>query len=467
VSLVVAAQAGNRRALDDLAAAYLPLVYNIVGRALSGHPDVDDIVQDTMLRALRELGTLRTPQSFRTWLTAIAVRQVGTHLHRHRTTARRTTVLDEAVGVPDADFEDLTILRLGLSRQRRQATLASRWLDPDDRTLLSLWWLETAGHLTRTELAAALGLTAAHAGVRVQRMLDHLELSRSVVAALEVRPTCAELNAVAAGWDGRPSPLWRKRIGRHVRACAACARASEDMVPSPRLLVGLALVPVPLGLSSLSGAVPGAGGAGSKAGLVGKLASVVGAHPVAATIVAGAIVAGTAVAVIQPTPPSRPPVAAAAPTRPPAATPVSIALGPVSLESANAPGQFVTYIDTRGVLSRVDAASPAQFRLRATFDVVAGLADTRCISLRTSDGRYLRHSSWRIRVAAVDGTVLFREDATFCPRPGAAAGSVSLESFNYRGRFLRHVDDVLWVDPSDGTAAFRSDSSFRARPPLS
>src|SRR5690242_13805906 len=164
-SLVVAAQAGDRRALEELVSAHLPLVYNIVGRALSGHPDADDVVQDTMLRAIRELRSLRQPARFRPWLAAIAVRQVSTHLHRRRVADHRVAALEEAADLPDsrADFEDLTILCLGLSGQRRQAVLATRWLDDDHRALLSLWWLEAAGQLTRAELAAAIGLTAAHA----------------------------------------------------------------------------------------------------------------------------------------------------------------------------------------------------------------------------------------------------------------------------------------------------------------
>jgi DNA-directed RNA polymerase specialized sigma24 family protein len=48
---VLAAQRGDREALDSLVAAYLPLVYNVVGRAMNGHSDVDDVVQETMLRA--------------------------------------------------------------------------------------------------------------------------------------------------------------------------------------------------------------------------------------------------------------------------------------------------------------------------------------------------------------------------------------------------------------------------------
>ncbi|WP_330300506.1 RNA polymerase sigma factor [Streptomyces sp. NBC_00503] len=63
--LVVAAQGGDDRAREKLIAAYLPLLYNIVGRALSGPADVDDVVQETLPRVVRDLPALRAPESFR------------------------------------------------------------------------------------------------------------------------------------------------------------------------------------------------------------------------------------------------------------------------------------------------------------------------------------------------------------------------------------------------------------------
>lgn len=51
-STIAAAQAGDREALDELVTGWLPLVYTVVGRALGGHADVDDVVQETMLRAV-------------------------------------------------------------------------------------------------------------------------------------------------------------------------------------------------------------------------------------------------------------------------------------------------------------------------------------------------------------------------------------------------------------------------------
>ncbi|NES38303.1 sigma-70 family RNA polymerase sigma factor [Micromonospora sp. PPF5-17] len=518
--LVVAAQAGDRRAMDELLARGLPLVYTLVHRALSGHPDTDDVVQDAMLRAVRRLPDLHTPESFRPWLAAIAMRQLSTHLHRRQVAARRAAPLEEAAEMPDVEaaVEDLTTLRVELSGQRRQIARASHWLDPDDQALLSLWWLEVAGELTRTELAAALAVSVAHTTVRVQRMRHQLDVCRELVVALEARSRCPELEAAAAAWDGVPSPLWRKRLARHTRSCARCARARDGMIAAERLLLGCGLLPVPVGLAAVllgrgalgtaagsTAALPGAigsgsgggAGAGVKAAIVGQLLQPVVAHPVAATVVAAALAAGAAVTVtVLPTrvpPAASAPVAAPlspsgsrtlsssapavtvpeakAPTtpaaRPSADRTVSLTAGrPVSLESANGTGRYVTTVDGLGVLLPLGPDSTDAARRQATFTVLAGLADARCFSFRARDGRYLRHAYWRLQLSPDQGTELFRGDATFCASDGALTSSTSLEASNYPGWFLRHRDGQLWVDQADGTPAFRADSSFRIRPAL-
>ena len=118
-------------------------------------------------------------------------------------------------------------------------------------------------------------------------------------------------------------------------------------------------------------------------------------------------------------------------------------------------------------MSPVTASSGVSERRRATFTVVRGFADAQCYSLRTSDGRYLRHSYLRLRLSADDGTQLFREDATFCAKPGSAAGSVTLQSHNYPGSVLRARDGGIYLDGSDGTPEFARASSFIRRSPWS
>ncbi|MFD0273199.1 sigma-70 family RNA polymerase sigma factor [Kitasatospora sp. NPDC127111] len=279
-TLVLAAQSGDRQAQEALVATWLPLVYNVAGRAMNGHADVDDVAQETMIRALDGLDGLRDPESFRSWLVAITMNQV----RRRFTGQQQSTVggLDEAweLADPRADFTDLTILRLGLSGQRREVAEATRWLDPDDRELLSLWWLEACGDLTRAELAEALDLTPQHTAVRVQRMKKQLEAGRVVVRALSAYPRCPELAEVTTGWDGTPNSVWRKRIARHIRGCAACDGLGRDLFPAEGLLAGLALVPIPLDSTisvpfqaTAAAVTPGAaanGGAGGTGGTPGS-----------------------------------------------------------------------------------------------------------------------------------------------------------------------------------------------------
>ena len=290
--MVTAAMRGNPAALDGLVASCLPLVYNIVGRSMTGHADVDAVVQETMLHAVRGLPGLRDPQRFRPWLVAIAVQQVR---GRWRTGNRIAphAELDPDLADPGADFVDLTIAKLGLQGQRREVAEATRWLDDDDRHLLSLWWLEAAGELTRSELAAALQLTSQQVTDRIRRMREQLDAARVIVRAQQASPRCAGLTSLSRDWDGLPSALWRKRFARHTRECANCSDGWTDLVPADRLLVGLALVPLPLRFapSALRAGVgaPGHAGSGHFAGWFAKAGSVLSAKP--AIAVAAAVVA--------------------------------------------------------------------------------------------------------------------------------------------------------------------------------
>ncbi|MFJ8043288.1 sigma-70 family RNA polymerase sigma factor [Kitasatospora sp. NPDC096147] len=247
--VVSAARAGSDAARERLVAEHLPLVYNVVGRAMNGDPEVDDVVQETMIRVVGGLADLRDPAAFRSWLVAIAMNEVrrAWAARRARPTVSPDHSLEQVVD-PAGDFVGLTVLQLGLSGQRREVAEATRWLDERDADLLALWWQEVAGRLTRAELAAALDLSPAYAAVRVQRMKEQLEAGRLVVRALAATPACPELAALTVGWDGRPSALWRKRIVRHGRSCARCGADAGDLVPVQGLLAGLGLVVPPHGL---------------------------------------------------------------------------------------------------------------------------------------------------------------------------------------------------------------------------
>ena len=162
-AVVDAARRGDQAAMDELVSHYLPLVYNIVGRALNRSSDVDDVVQNTMLNVVRGLAGVRDPQLFRSWLVAVTMNEVRAYRqYQHATPApRRTSHLIARVPTSGP-----TLTQLHLSDQRAEVVLATRWLDDDHRHLLSLLWLVEAGHLSRADLVEALQTDPHHVTVR-------------------------------------------------------------------------------------------------------------------------------------------------------------------------------------------------------------------------------------------------------------------------------------------------------------
>ncbi|GGN45612.1 RNA polymerase sigma factor (sigma-70 family) [Actinoplanes campanulatus] len=466
--LVSAARAGDQRALEELIRACLPLVYNVVGSALYRHADTDDVVQQVLLDVVRDLGSLRDPDRFRSWLLVITMREISAHRGRRDREAVRAVPLDDAADLPESGggFEELAVLRLGLHDQRREVARAGRWLDPDDRGLFALWWQELAGRITRQETADALGVGLTHAGVRVHRMREQLENARAVVAALSAERVCAGLTRAADGWDGEPAPLWRKRLARHVRGCGVCMRADGDRIPVDRLLGDLALVAVPAALAGAALSNVARTTAAAKATAAAQTTAALKAATVpvtakAATVSVAAVATLTAGVVMLPGPASTPaavstPSAVTRPTTPTGTAAPLTLTGTRSLELVATPGRFLA--------SGPELATLVRTRTRRTaFTVVEGLSDPDCLSLRAADGRYLRHYAFRIKLAAPDGSAIFRADATWCPLTGDD-GRVTLRSDNYPARVIHYrADGELGIDETDGTPAFTAASTWIVR----
>ncbi|MGP3749951.1 AbfB domain-containing protein [Streptomyces sp. IBSNAI001] len=318
---------------------------------------------------------------------------------------------------------------------------------------------------------------------------------------------------------GRPSQRrWRKRLSRHVRDCPYCVRSRGTLIPAEGLLGGLALVPLPLGVTAHlitgtvagvesgapvahAGAVPHArpstDGPVGAARVAGRLAN----WPVAAVTSGVLVLTGAAVwygltaqtggsgtprahprpasaSVSSPAPtPSRtsaPPTTASLPpsenrstTTPTVSaepTPMSGLLGPHGLETAAQPGRYVAVRERRAVLvSAQDGASLGSQQL--AFTVVPGLMGTGCYSFRHPSGDYLRHTGYQegeVELGTNDGGARFRADATYCVRSGPVEGSKALFAFNSPHSYLRYGDDGrLLLDPQeDADTAYDSSRSF-------
>ena len=84
----MAARAGEAWAQEALFKRHARMALGLAHRLLPRDEDVDDVVQDCFVSALKRLGSLDNPQAFAAWLGSIVVRTVGKRLRRRRLLTR-------------------------------------------------------------------------------------------------------------------------------------------------------------------------------------------------------------------------------------------------------------------------------------------------------------------------------------------------------------------------------------------
>jgi RNA polymerase sigma-70 factor, ECF subfamily len=87
-ALVVAARAGEKWAQEALFRRHARMVNGLAFRLLGRDQDVDDLVQDSFVAALRSLDRLAEPQAFASWLGSIVVRSAHKLLRRRKMLTR-------------------------------------------------------------------------------------------------------------------------------------------------------------------------------------------------------------------------------------------------------------------------------------------------------------------------------------------------------------------------------------------
>jgi RNA polymerase sigma-70 factor (ECF subfamily) len=183
LELVARARAGDEDAFDLLVALHHERVYR-TAYAVADPADVDEVVQETWLRAWRGLARFRGEASLGTWLTRLAV-NAATDLHRRR---RTRAALAAALGrflpafapAPTDAVDDRDELRRALAT-----------LGPDARRLLGLRF---GLDCSVAEIAAVLGCpegtvkSRLHAATAALRAAIAAARGPAPVAEGEVRP---------------------------------------------------------------------------------------------------------------------------------------------------------------------------------------------------------------------------------------------------------------------------------------
>jgi len=155
-TLARAARNGDRSAFGELYARYARMVHGIL-LARVPRREVDDLVQDVFLLALRRLDGLRNPDAFGPWLAMIARNRATDHFRRGRTDAAELP--DHLAGAPHPEGEAITVLA------------AIRGLPEAYREPLILRLVEG---MTGPEIAARTGLTPGSVRVNLHRGIQML-----------------------------------------------------------------------------------------------------------------------------------------------------------------------------------------------------------------------------------------------------------------------------------------------------
>lgn len=111
--LVAAMLSGDERAFTSFFDTYFPRVYRFALPRLGRNPDVTkDVVQATLIKAMRAIDGWRGEAALFTWLCQICRRQIADHVRSQRRHATRVVLIDdsdevraalESIEAPDAD----------------------------------------------------------------------------------------------------------------------------------------------------------------------------------------------------------------------------------------------------------------------------------------------------------------------------------------------------------------------------
>jgi non-reducing end alpha-L-arabinofuranosidase len=126
--------------------------------------------------------------------------------------------------------------------------------------------------------------------------------------------------------------------------------------------------------------------------------------------------------------------------------------------------RYIRHQANNAVTSVISSSSSAVDKNDASWIVRRGLASSSCVSFesRNFPGDFLRHSNFQLFRQPMDGTALFRADATFCAQAGQSGQGTSFASYNYPTRFIRHYNNTVYIAGNGGTNAWDATASWAA-----
>ncbi len=158
------ARRGDEEAFVHLATLYRPRLWSTASRFARSREELEDLVQDLLLKLWKGLPAFRSDSPFEHWVMTVAVRGCYDFLRSQRTRRERELSLDAETG---ETAPDETTIHTNARREAWEVvSLLLSHLDARDRLLITLLDLEERGV---RETAALTGWTESNVKVRAHR----------------------------------------------------------------------------------------------------------------------------------------------------------------------------------------------------------------------------------------------------------------------------------------------------------
>jgi RNA polymerase sigma-70 factor (ECF subfamily) len=166
-----ALQKGDRTEFARLVDAYSAPIYRLALRIVGNPQDAEDVLQETFIKAFRNLGTFEGRSSFATWLYRIASNEALMSLRRRKPEALS---VDATIDTPDGEHDPVEIIDWCclpedelLSAEARE--YLDKAIDQLAATLRVVFLLRDIEGLSVRETAEALNISEAAVKTRLLR----------------------------------------------------------------------------------------------------------------------------------------------------------------------------------------------------------------------------------------------------------------------------------------------------------
>ena len=153
---VVLAKRGDKAAFERLFRQHSVSLYRVARGILQPESDIEDAIQETVLKAYQGIGNLRNVQFFKTWLIKILINECNNIL---RVSKRTVSLVEMEPATEDNQYDNLELFSVVQS------------LDYDLRIVTLLFYYED---LSQKDIAEILGIPTGTVSSRLSRSREKL-----------------------------------------------------------------------------------------------------------------------------------------------------------------------------------------------------------------------------------------------------------------------------------------------------